>query len=51
MRSIHPVGGFCSTSSTGICVHVAIIPVLPNPQFWVRVGSGSPLTCDLYFIP
>jgi hypothetical protein len=45
------VAGFCSNSTTGIYPHVAIITFQPNPQFWVRVGSGSRLTCDLYYIP
>jgi hypothetical protein len=45
------LAGYCSNSTTGIYPHVAIITFQPNPQFWVRVGSGSRLTCDLYYIP
>jgi hypothetical protein len=42
---------FCSNSVGGSGVHEATILRGDQAQFWVRVGAGSQLTCDLYFIP
>jgi hypothetical protein len=45
------IRAFCSNSVGGSGVHEATILWSKTPQFWVRVGSGSKLTCDVYFIP
>ena len=46
------VTGFGSNLTTGMNPpDIAIVTFQPNPQFWVRVGSGSCQTCDLSFIP
>jgi hypothetical protein len=41
---------FCS-NSTGTRIVEATINFGATPTFWVRVGAGSRLTCDVYFIP
>jgi len=45
------VRAFCSNSVGGSGVHEATILHGDQAQFWVRVGAGSQLTCDVYFIP
>ena len=45
------VRAFCSNSVGGSGVHEATILQGDQAQFWVRVGAGSQLTCDVYFIP
>jgi hypothetical protein len=42
---------FCSNSVGGSGIHEATILRGDQAQFWVRVGAGSQLTCDVYFIP
>ena len=45
------VRAFCSNSVGGSGIHEATILHGDQAQFWVRVGAGSQLTCDVYFIP
>ena len=45
------IRAFCSNSVGGSGVHEATVVFGAAPQFWVRVGAGSRLTCDVYFIP
>ena len=45
------IRAFCSNSVGGSGVHEARVVFGAVPQFWVRVGAGSRLTCDVYFIP
>ena len=49
-RSYRRLAAYCSNSTTGIYPQIATITFQPEPQFWVRVGSGSRLTCDVYFV-
>lgn len=45
------IRAFCSNSVGGSGVQEATVLYSATPQFWVRVGAGSRLTCDVYFIP
>jgi hypothetical protein len=45
------IRAFCSNSVGGSGVREARVVFGAVPQFWVRVGAGSRLTCDVYFIP
>ena len=45
------VRAFCSNSVGGSGINEATILQGDQAQFWVRVGAGSQLTCDVYFIP
>ncbi len=42
---------FCTNSKNGGGPNEATVLYSNTPQFWVRVGDGSTLTCDVYFIP
>jgi hypothetical protein len=42
---------FCTNSKNGGGPNEATVLYSETPQFWVRLGAGSRLTCDVYFIP
>ena len=42
---------FCSNVTLGSGPNEATILRGDQAQFWVRVGAGSQLVCDVYFIP
>jgi hypothetical protein len=45
------VRAFCTNSANGAGPNEATVLYSNTPQFWVRLGAGSRLTCDVYFIP
>ena len=45
------VRAFCSNVTLGSGPNEAFIRQGDQADFWVRVGSGSMLVCDVYFIP
>jgi hypothetical protein len=47
----HSVRAFCTNSVNGGGPNEAVVLQSNTPQFWVRLGAGSRLTCDVYFIP
>jgi hypothetical protein len=42
---------FCTNSANGSGPNETTVLYSNTPQFWVRLGAGSRLTCDVYFIP
>ena len=42
---------FCSNSVNGAGPNEATVLYSETPQFWVRLGAGSRMTCDVYFVP
>ena len=45
------IRAFCSNITLGSGPNEATILYSETPQFWARVGDGSQLVCDVYFIP